>query len=269
MAKGLLDLTADDGLHLLKDKWGQQVENIEEQAAYLARHLDKAIQATIRSIPRRRQGYFTVSGRRKSGASVKLPEGRWQDAVFQRWSTGDNTAVRDCWDRVIFPQVPLQGTQRDSRWGKVDLLGLRDKIPVVIELKADPKIVNGRERGRRDSPLRMVLEALAYSVAIRENWKVFREDLRIFLDSMSQPADVPQALTTVRLVGLAPDRYWLQWVPLTARGHAVSAGAWEAFRELLAAIEGEGLQVSFATIRGRVDRWRQMQARVLNQFPLG
>src|SRR5690606_13284138 len=59
-------------------------------------------------------------------------------------------------------QMPLQGTRADRGWGKIDLLGSTfQALPAVIELKQEKA---------KDTPLRMLVEGLAYACAVRKGW---------------------------------------------------------------------------------------------------
>ena len=59
--------------------------------------------------------------------------------------------------KIIDYQTPLKARQADSRIGKIDLLGLVGDRLTVIELKAG---------GGSDSPLRALLEGLAYGESL-------------------------------------------------------------------------------------------------------
>lgn len=69
-------------------------------------------------------------------------------------------------------QMPLQGTRNDARWGKIDLVGATaEALPAVIELK---------QEGATDTPLRMLAEGLAYGCAPRRKGSLKRvERLRV------------------------------------------------------------------------------------------
>lgn len=117
----------------------------------------------------------------------------------------------------------------------------------------------------------MALEGSAYAVAIREVWPALRLE---FLARLRQLAvdpqiidQVPLELRRVYVLCLAPDNYWLQWLPLSARGRTVSASTWTAFHQLMTAFEQRGILIGFATVSGGPDGG--MAVRRLKGFPLG
>ena len=82
--------------------------------------------------------------------------------------------------------------------GKIDLFGLsEDEVPVVIELK-----VLGRNRA--DTPLRALLEALAYAAIVEGNASAISSEIE---------ANTGRATTTRRpdLLIVAPTDYWEYW----------------------------------------------------------
>jgi len=69
--------------------------------------------------------------------------------------------------KIIDYQVPLKAKQDDKGIGKIDLFGVIDKeIPCAIELKVDQD-----SGGKPDTPLRALLEGLAYCAIIESNKK--------------------------------------------------------------------------------------------------
>ena len=68
-------------------------------------------------------------------------------------------------------QVPLKARRSDAGVGKIDIFGLNDSaIPVVIELKVLGK-------GTPDTPLRALLEGLAYAAIVEANESAFRSEI--------------------------------------------------------------------------------------------
>jgi len=174
---------------------------------------------------------------------------------------------------LISFQVPLFDKQEKASWGYIDLLGVILKgTPVVVELKKEPATnpVGGTKAS--ESPLRMVLEAAAYAIALRKNWGRFRPEFVQRLKTLELPdstiAGVPQELSTVRLVGLAPASYWIDWLPVTAKGLKVTPDAWRAFADLLAKFDQAGLPVSFASLSGDIESPESLAAQPLERFPL-
>ena len=109
-------------------------------------------------------------------------------------------------------QMPLFSKRQKSGWGCVDLVGISPKnLPVIIELKAGQS---------KESPLRMLLEAASYAIALRKIWSTpaaassacFRDEwCEALNDAGIESADVkadPLAVCTI--VCLAPEAYWRQ-----------------------------------------------------------
>lgn len=101
--------------------------------------------------------------------AVKSAERRLEATLLERFysATVAGTFLSDI-QRLVAYQVPLFAQQAKQGWGSIDLLGLgHENYPVVIELKIHHRAV--------EPPLRALIEALAYMVALRhENtWKHF------------------------------------------------------------------------------------------------
>ena len=95
---------------------------------------------------------------------------------------------------IIDYQMPLKARRDDWRVGKVDLFAVVDgRLPCVVELKT------ASESARGDTPLRALLEGLAYCAIVEAN----------AADIASEVAE-QYALSAPRptLVVMAPDHYW-------------------------------------------------------------
>lgn len=181
--------------------------------------------------------------------------------------------MKRCWYRLVSFQVPLFDKQEKSSWGYIDLLGvMSDGTPVVVELKKEPSTTPKGGTKNSESPLRMVLEAAAYAIALRRNWDRFRQEFVQQLKTLALPdsivTQVPRKLSTIRLVGAAPAGYWLDWLPVTAKGLTVTADTWRAFAELLAKFDEAGLPVSFASLSGDIESPESLAVQPLERFPL-
>ncbi len=150
----------------------------------------------------RREEHFAIALYRKScaGAAFAMPDGRPLS--------------------IIDYQTPLKARLSDQGLGKIDLFGVVDGcVPCVIELK-----VEGTKASLGDTPLRALLEALAYCAVVEANV----DDIR------SEAAEqYGIALTEARpaLVVMAPAEYWTGYL-----GHP-KAGEWiSAIRDLAAGI---------------------------------
>jgi hypothetical protein len=261
----------EDGFQELKDKWAQK-GHFGAQSECLAQNLATAIEATRRAVPRR-EGNFSLERTANQAINEAQRERIWERSVFVRWNGGDVAPVKNCWDRVIAFQTPLFAKQKKSGWGYVDLLGfIGNGTPSVIELKKDPRTRESGGVDNTESPLRIVLEAAAYAVALRVNWTNFRPE---YIDRLRQLdvsdtviSGVPQTLNEVRLVGAAPASYWLDWLPITKKGTTIPKDTWKSFKELLDALDKEGLPTSFVSLSGDSDLPELLAAQPLTEFPL-
>lgn len=260
-----------DGLHVLKDEWCQK-SYFGEQSQYLCEHFDEAVAATKAAAPVRTQGY--ALGR---STTVKIDESererRWERAVFERWRSSGLSPVRLCWDRMIAFQIPLFDQQEKDGWGYIDLLGILGRSEIcVIELKKEPATKRSGGTDSSESPLRMVLEAAAYAIALQKNWRQFREELVAHMQTLDVDASlwgsVPKELASTRLVGAAPAAYWIDWLPVTEKGSTVAPNDWLRFQNLLDKFKSVGMPVSFVSISGDIDVPGSLAGQPLPKFPL-
>jgi hypothetical protein len=177
------------------------------------------------------------------------------------------------WNRLVACQVPLFDQQQKQNWGYIDLLGVTaDGLPVVVELKKAPDALSDGKTGATETPLRMVLEAAAYAIALRKNWDHFRPEWMARLGELDLPvpviAQVPLKLERVPLVAAAPASFWIDWLPVTEKGQTVTRETWESFRALLSEFENENLSVSFVSIGGHDQNINSLAVQPLVGFPL-
>jgi len=110
---------------------------------------------------------------------------------------------------IIDYQTPMKASQSDMRVGKIDLLGIIDQSKLcVIELKID-----GRNGSRADTPLRALLEGLAYCAIVDANMKDIANDVK-------QTRQFAVSLKSPILIVMAPVDYWIEYLT-----HA-KAGSW-------------------------------------------
>jgi hypothetical protein len=264
MSDPLYGFTATAGLHVLKSKWGQKTY-LGQQSRHLADNLDEAIKET--HIPKPRKNYFPDS---HDSEETDLPESRWERAMWNRWKDGRTPAIREAWKWIPYYQVPLFSQRGGKHYRGIDLLGIDENGTLaVVELKTEPlKDNNGRFKASQ-SPLKMILEAAAYATVIEANWEEFQKDLARFLMKADKGIPCPKSPKPIRLVGVAPESYWNQWVPLSDNGVTVARDAWDGFRTLLNELAKRQLLVSFVSIRGSWERSAGLTGRHLKGFPLG
>ena len=268
MTDPLYGLTASAGFHVLKDRWTQK-SHFGIQSQHLTENFATAIAATSKEVPLRRQN-FQLGRECPEEIDETERERRWEASIYRRWSQSGLSPVKDCWDRVIAFQIPLFDSQKKAGWGYIDLMGIiGGTTPVVIELKKDPRSGSSGGTDNSESPLRMVLEAAAYAVALRVNWENVRQEFKSRLNELDLPADqVPDSLGEVRLVGVAPASYWIDWLPVTAKGRQVESKTWSSFSSLLTALSNEGYPTSFLSLSGDLDAPDTLAAQPLKVFPL-
>jgi len=159
------------------------------------------------------------------------------------------------WYRLCAYQVPTYNKRAKDGWGPIDLLGCRvDGTPVVIELK---------QGDSTETPLRMVLEALAYAIAVRENWPIIQRELTKLLED-NKRITFPNDLTKVHLVAAAPDCFWKNCLGGLPKELKISTS--QSFRKLLDALKDLNYPVSFVSISGDYTDPPKLAASIIN-FP--
>ena len=113
----------------------------------------------------------------RSGKRLAMPDGRTLD--------------------LLDYQTPLKARRADPGVGKIDLLGrLENEIPAIIELK-----VAGRSGRLADTPLRALLEGLAYCA-------MFEADGAAIAAEADDKLDCRLAVVRPALIVMAPEEYW-------------------------------------------------------------
>lgn len=242
------------GLQILKDLCTQK-SCMGRYSLVLTENLDFVIQATRDAAHIRNQG-FNLDRPITEAIHDRSVERRLEAAMLHRWNRPEMWHIPGGWERLVAFQVPLFAQQQREQWGCIDLLGMNSLgLPVVVELK---KHSNAHEDGRTEgseTPLRMVLEAAAYAVALQENWRLFRPEWIARLTALDVPDQVirgvpDQSLQTVPIVAAAPASFWIDWLPVTTKGATVTRETWESFRSLLTAFRSAGLPTSFVSVSG-------------------
>ena len=129
--------------------------------------------------------------------------------------------------KIIDYQTPLKSRQSDQGIGKVDLFGVIDKsVPTVIELK-----IMGVKGRTADTPLRALLEGLAYCALVEAN-----------IDDIAGEAftrfNLPFSQSRPDLIVMAPDDYWQSYLS------KLSAGDWLPILQSKIAVICEKLSLS-------------------------
>ena len=258
----------ESGLHLLKDAWVQK-QYLDEQANLLAGQLDVAIAATLQAAPLRTQG-FSLTRPGTENISETREESLLEAAMLTRWKQAGLWNIPGAWNRLVAFQVPLFNERKKKSWGYIDLVGVNGRgLPVVVELKKSSKAAADGRTETPESPLRMVLEAAAYAVSLRKNWKQFRVEWCSLLEGLETSQEVidqiPAELTTVPLAAAAPASFWMDWLPYTSKGQSMQK--WDGLRELLRQFEKAGLPVQFLSISGDYSRPDGLAIQPLDNLP--
>ncbi len=144
----------------------------------------------------------TRKGVTSSGSTSTRREEHLAVAMFNRSSAGVPFVLPDGRTLEILDyQTPLKARQGDKKIGKLDLLGILDnEWKCVIELKVD-----GENGSRGDTPLRALLEGLAYCAIVDANSVEFNAEIQErFGYAASEASPV--------LMVMAPSSYWQSYV---------------------------------------------------------
>ena len=145
-----------------------------------------------------------------SGASSNRREEHLAVALYNASRGGAAFALPDQRPlEFIDYQMPLKARQDDRGVGKVDLFAVVDRrLPCVVELKV------AGESARGDTPLRALLEGLAYCAIVEANAG----------DIASEVADQhPLSASRPTLVVVAPGNYWAGYLDNPKAGRWLSA----------------------------------------------
>lgn len=271
MAPPFYDHQPQNGLHILKDAWTQKAY-LGPQSRLLAENLKSAVDATFEAAHERMQG-FQLGRPITEVMDISSGERRLEAAMLRRWIRPGMWPIPGGWMQLVAFQVPLFAQQQREQWGSIDLMGVNAAgLPVVVELKRSPDAEPDGKSGGSETPLRMILESAAYAVALRKNWPRFRPEWIAHLTKIGVSDQivscVPAVLETVPLVAVAPASFWIDWLPVTAKGMRVTREAWVEFRALLEELEKAKLPVSFVSVSGHDQNDAGLAVQPLIGFPL-
>ena len=154
--------------------------------------------------------YFVAShnGIPSSGESSNRREEHLAIAMYNASRSGKQFELPDGRNlEVVDYQTPLKAKQSDRGVGKVDLFGVVDKtLPTVIELK-----IEGQNGGYSDTPLRALLEGLAYCAIVEANISAITEEA-------SSKFGLSLSATRPILTIMAPEEYWSRYLENTSTG---------------------------------------------------
>ena len=193
----------------------------------------------------REAGYALDRGEGKR-PDESLRESLLERAIWRRWRWNENLAFNEpqgCFvtnqcTHIQTYQMPLQNSNLDKSWGRIDLIGVSPAgTPVVFELKKEEA---------DDTPLRMLVEGLAYAVAVRRAWNegTLRERWLQHLVPTQNAEEIPTTLLTVPVVGIAPSEFWNKRTATNGPDRVTNA-AWLPFSGLCKACNERGFPISF------------------------
>lgn len=226
----------------------QQLSYIEQHSIALQKYRNVILERTYAKAP---------TGRNNNGQSYELNRGERPDPtgerllekqIWKQWRFQDSFSnlafYGDTCRYIQTYQMPLQGTRNDHGWGRIDLVGVTNQLlPVVIELKHD----RGSENVN-DTPLRMLVEAVAYAVAVRKAWNEgpFRTEWNDAVNTTHQ-RDLDTTITEVPVILLAPFGYWQRAIGVLGKhtNGKVKEQAWPPFIQLARQFGNHGFPVHF------------------------
>ena len=162
---------------------------------------------------KRRKKYFVEDhdGKLKGEKKSNRKEEHLAGALFNECQNGKEFLLPGKRKlKIIDYQFPLKAKQDDKGIGKIDLFGVIDKqTPCVIELKVDQD-----SGGKSDTPLRALLEGLAYCAIVEANkkeiWQEAKEKFGFKLKGIRP-----------KLIILGPEEYWAYYL------NKYTAGDWQ------------------------------------------
>jgi hypothetical protein len=176
-----------------------------QAALFIKENLQEFIRATKLPTPRGacRKDYRLSITPHDERFDQKSGERRLEAALWHQFETGSDRFLDGVAQIAAF-QVPLYSKQKKEGWGAIDLVGVDNETgyPVVIELKIAKKTTKSATKAV-EPPLRAVVEALAYMLALRGNWADFGPQWHQRTNQVLLPA--PKSLTAVIL---ATEEYW-------------------------------------------------------------
>ncbi len=213
------------GLHQLKDECNAE-ERILGVVGSIVEWFDILLENTLLKCPLRTTDLagadlYRLKLRDKSSFSERSrDEAKLERSLARQWSA-NNTENGPFWPGYCLGfvnyQVPLFNRQKSDGWKSIDLVGLSpSRMPQVWELKKRPPA---------DSPFLMVVEAIAYGVALRHAWNRGHFAEAWEAAGLVTPANRP--LGTIELFGIAPTEYWTdarrKWLDTPEKRNGLSA----------------------------------------------
>jgi hypothetical protein len=251
-----------ESLHILKDKLKDKTL-MGVHSDYVRLNWKEIHDCTIAASPKRIQGFLLD---RTPTDKASIEERILAKSMYQRWNRPEMQTKKGKLDRIVAEQVPLFDNQKRGKWGHIDLLGVNKSSPVVIELKRKPPAKHNGVTTASETPLRMMLEGLAYAVALKKSdefWIEWKQLLKV----LKMPSCNGKH---VSVICAAPASFWIDWLPITDKGKEFDETARGQFQELIKTVqEGQdGIAVNFASVSGCEHDPKGMAIQWLEPFPM-
>ena len=203
---GLIDLHKDPAVNRITE-FAAFASTLASDVGVLVHYYENLVRVASRRHKHGKRYLHGRTGITSSGASSDRREEHLAVALYNASRGGAAFALPDQRRlEIIDYQMPLRARQGDRGVGKVDLFAIVDgKQPCVVELKVAGKRTFG------DTPLRALLEGLAYCAIVEAN-----------ADDIASEIGRPHARSASRpmLAVMAPACYWAGYL-----GHP-RAGRW-------------------------------------------
>ncbi len=205
-------------IELFKERTVNHISNFADSARRLdILKLEKSYIELFKGAPRRAGrglAYFVEghNGITSSGSYSNRTEEHLAVALFNATKNGKDFSLADG-QRFSFLdyQLPLKARQGDKGVGKVDLFcAIENSIPAVAELK-----VAGKNGQLGDTPLKALLEGLAYCAIVEANMETIAREAKARFKINLKP-EKPD------LIVIAPHNYWSNYLKKDAAGDWVT-----------------------------------------------
>ncbi|MEZ6044249.1 MAG: hypothetical protein R3C11_01415 [Planctomycetaceae bacterium] len=217
-----------------------QDQHIENLINCMNLHMEQ----TYCEAPLRHQSYELS---RTTRDNSRIEERLFEKAIWSQWHYSvDEVALKPflknhC-EYIQSYQVPLQKSRKDEKWGKIDLVGVTSYFtPSVIELK---------RKNSKETPLRMIIEGVAYALAIRKSWNhqdgSMYEQWKAIENLTEAQLEIPETLNTVPVIGIAPSEYWNRKFGQSdkVKSDRVPSETWPAFKGLCRKFAERGFPIT-------------------------
>ena len=207
-AAGLIDLHNDRAVNRIVE-FAEVAAALASDVGSLALRYEDLVRVAPRRHDRGKRYLHGHTGITSSGPLSNRREEHLAVALYNASSGGEACLLPDQSQlEIIDYQMPLKARRDDRGIGKVDLFAVVDgRLPCVVELKV------ARESARGDTPLRALLEGLAYCAIIEAN----------AADIASEVEQHPLAPSQPILIVMAPDDYWTGYLNHPKAGRWFSA----------------------------------------------